>query len=82
MYLPSMPTEMRPVVLGCRIYVPVATHTGFNPRHPKTGGDGQLLEYVGSSIPFPRDEPHAKQLSRLSIAERYVDRDDYLKKYA
>ena len=64
------------------ISVPVATHTGFNPRHPKTGGDGQLLEYVGSSIPFPRDRAarEAADDPRLSIAERYADRDDYLKK--
>lgn len=64
------------------ITVPVATHTGFNPRHPKTGGEGQLLEYVGSSIPFPRDTAAREATGdpRRSIAERYTDRDDYLGK--
>ena len=41
-----------------------------------------MLEYVGSSIPFPKDRA-AREVAddpRLSIAERYADRDDYLKK--
>ena len=64
------------------VSVPVATHTGFNPRHPETGGTGQLLEYVGSTLPFAKDAEgrEATGDSRLSIAERYVDRDDYLTK--
>lgn len=62
------------------VAVPVATHTGFNPRNPETGGTGQLLEYVGSTLPFAKDaaEREASGDSRLSIAERYVGRDDYL----
>ena len=57
------------------VSVPVATHTGFNPRHPETGGNGQLLEYVGSTLPFAKDAEgrEATGDSRLSIAERYVD---------
>ena len=63
------------------VSVPVATHTGFNPRHPDTGGAGQLLEYVGSTVPFPRDsqERQATGDPRLSLAERYSSRDDYLR---
>ena len=38
------------------VSVPVATHTGFNVRHPASGGAGQILEYVGLTLPFPRDE--------------------------
>ena len=64
------------------ISVPVASHTGFNPRHADTGGAGELLEYIGSSIPFAKDAA-ARQANgdpRPSIAERYNDRDDYLSK--
>jgi hypothetical protein len=64
------------------VAVPVATHTGFNPRNPETGGTGQLLEYVGSTLPFAKNAAarEASGDSRLSIAERYVDRGDYLTK--
>jgi len=62
------------------IAVPVATHTGFNPRHPETGGAGQLLEYVGSSLPFAvtAAERSARGDPRPALAERYGSRDDYL----
>ncbi|MEC7574507.1 MAG: alpha/beta hydrolase domain-containing protein [Pseudomonadota bacterium] len=62
------------------VTVPVGTHTGFNPRHPDTGGVGQLLEYVGSTLPFAKSaaEREAANDPRLSIAERYESRDTYL----
>ena len=62
------------------VAVPVASHTGFNPRHRDTGGAGQLLEYVGSTIPFARDQAgrEATGDARPSIQERYASRDDYL----
>jgi hypothetical protein len=62
------------------VTVPVASHTGFNPRHADTGGEGQLLEYIGSTVPFARDKAarEANHDPRLSIAERYANRDDYL----
>ena len=62
------------------VAVPVATHTGFNPRHPETGGAGQLLEYIGSTVPFA-DTAAAREAAgdpRPSLAERYAGRDDYL----
>lgn len=64
------------------ITVPVATHTGFNPRDPSTGGTGQLLEYVGSTVPFAKDAAARAAVNdpRLSIAERYESRDAYLAK--
>ena len=64
------------------IAVPVATHTGFNPRHVNTGGAGQLLEYIGSTVPFAVDKQvrEASGDPRLSLAERYDDRNDYLRK--
>ena len=62
------------------VSVPVATHTGFNVRHPDSGGAGQILEYVGLSLPFAKDAQtrRAQRDPRPSIAERYGDRDDYL----
>jgi hypothetical protein len=48
--------------------VPVATHTGFNPRHLDSGGAGQILEYVGSTLPL------------ADLERRYADRDAYLER--
>ena len=50
------------------VSVPVGTHTGFNPRHPGSGGVGQLLEYVGSTRFFEAAE----------IERRYSDRNAYV----
>ncbi|MDD9982710.1 MAG: alpha/beta hydrolase domain-containing protein [Gammaproteobacteria bacterium] len=62
------------------VAIPVATHTGFNPRHPDTGGDGQILEYLGSTVPLARTAAAREAASdpRPSIAERYASRDAYL----
>ena len=67
-------------ILSPDVSVPVATHTGFNPRRADTGGSGQLLEYLGSTIPFAVDEV-ARELAgdlRPSLEARYAGRDDYL----
>lgn len=62
------------------VEVPVATHAGFNVRHRTTGGTGQLLEYVGLTLPFPRDAAARARTGdpRSAITERYPGRDDYL----
>ncbi len=62
------------------ISAPVATHTGFNVRHPESGGAGQILEYVGLSLPFAKDAAQREALGdpRPSLAERYGNREDYL----
>ena len=62
------------------VEVPIATHTGFNVRHPLSGGAGQLLEYVGLTLPFPRDAGERIRTGdpRPAIAERYSGRADYL----
>src|SRR5215471_5407325 len=59
--------------------VPVATHTAWNPRQPETGGDGQLLDMLGSTVPLAltRAERERTGDPRPSIEERYADRDDY-----
>jgi hypothetical protein len=61
------------------VSVPLATYTGWNPRHPKTGGPGQLLNMMGSTIPFAATaaERQASDDPRPSIEERYASRDDY-----
>jgi hypothetical protein len=68
--------------------VPLATHTGWNLRHPDVGGAGQILASGGASggtlngatIPFPatREARLATGDTRRSVAERYASRDDYL----
>ena len=62
------------------VEVPVATHTGFNPRHCASGGEGQILEYLGSTVPlFPTAAGRmAATDSRRSLAERYASREAYL----
>ncbi|MBI3326997.1 MAG: hypothetical protein HYZ81_09890 [Nitrospinae bacterium] len=70
--------------------VPLATHTGWNLRHPDIGGAGQILStggasggtLVGSTIPFPatREAREAAGDPRRSIAERYPSREDYLER--
>lgn len=62
------------------VTVPVATHTGFNPRHRDTGGPGELLEYIGSTVPFAPTEADraAANDPRPSLAQRYAGRGDYL----
>lgn len=60
--------------------VPVATFTGWNPRHPDQGAPGDLMAMMGSTLPFART-PAERQASgdpRPSLAERYGDRDGYL----
>jgi hypothetical protein len=61
------------------VAVPVATHTGWNARHPSIGSPEQLVRYVGSTVPFAPDKA-ARQASgdpRPSLAERYASRDEY-----
>jgi hypothetical protein len=60
--------------------VPLATYTGWNPRHPDTGGAGQILAMMGSTLPFLTTAA-ARQAAddpRPSIAERYPSREEFL----
>ncbi len=63
------------------IAVPLATHTGWTRRHPDIGGVQQLLMFAGGTIPFAAHEAQRSATGdpRPSIAERYHDRDDYLR---
>jgi hypothetical protein len=62
------------------VVVPLATHTGWNLRHPEIGGAEQRLVFAGATLPFPRTraEREATGDARRSIAERYRSRDAYL----
>ncbi|MDG2114092.1 MAG: alpha/beta hydrolase domain-containing protein, partial [Actinomycetota bacterium] len=61
------------------VAVPVATNAGWNPRHPDTGAVGEILEYVGSTVPFAATEADRAETGdpRPSIAARYANEDDY-----
>jgi hypothetical protein len=60
--------------------VPVATYTGWNPRHSRTGGPDQLIAMQGSTFPLPATAADRQRNGdpRRSIAERYRDRKEYL----
>ena len=60
--------------------VPLATHTGWNPRHPDQGAPGDLMQMMGSTLPFARTRAEREKNGdpRLSIAERYPTRAAYL----
>jgi hypothetical protein len=62
--------------------VPLATYTGWNPRHPSQGAPGDLMSMMGSTLPFPhtRAERETRRDPRSSIAERYGSRSDYLER--
>jgi hypothetical protein len=67
---------IRPVELGA----PLATFTGWNPRHPDQGAPGDLMSMMGSTLPFAatRAAREASGDSRPSIEERYGSRAAYL----
>jgi hypothetical protein len=62
------------------VAVPLATYTGWNLRSAKIGSPDQLFSMQGSWIPFAVDKTHRAGDPRLSIAERYASRDEYLAK--
>jgi hypothetical protein len=81
-YVSAVDTDANEVA-GIRVpdvSVPVATHTGWMPRHPDTGGAGQFLDMMGTTLPFAATEPERAERGdpRPSIAARYRDRDDYV----
>jgi hypothetical protein len=62
--------------------VPLGTYTGWNVAVPRLSALRYLAGLVGSFEPFPltREAREANGDDRLSIAERYRDRQDYLNK--
>jgi hypothetical protein len=67
---------IRPVELAA----PLATFTGWNPRHPEQGAPGDLMQMMGSTLPFPRTPAERERRGdpRASIQERYGSRSEYL----
>ena len=64
--------------------VPLATYTGWNLRDPSAGDAEARTAFLGSDFPFAKTAEERKALGdpRLSIADRYTGRDDYLARYA
>ncbi|MCH7843001.1 MAG: hypothetical protein IID01_09570 [Chloroflexi bacterium] len=62
------------------VAVPLATVTGWNLRHPDTGGPGQTHQLLGSTVPFAftKQERQDNSDPRPSIEERYASKEDYL----
>jgi hypothetical protein len=62
------------------IAVPLATHTGWNYRHPAIGSPSRLASEIGSYLPLPRTKADRERSGdgRRSIEERYANRAEYL----
>ena len=62
--------------------VPLATVTGWNPRHPEQGAPGDLMQMMGTTVPFARTRAQREQSGdpRPAVAERYPSREIYLQK--
>jgi hypothetical protein len=62
------------------VAVPLATTTGWNFRAERIGNPSTIVALLGSYFPFPktRAERESRADPRLSIAERYSGREDYL----
>jgi Alpha/beta hydrolase domain len=66
------------------VAVPLATQTGWNYRDATSGAPDRLAGEIGSYIAFPRTKADRERTGdpRLSIEERYRNRDEYLGKFA
>jgi len=62
------------------LLAPLATYCGWNVRHPDQGVPGDLMQMMGSTLPFPRTrmERELRGDPRSAIAERYASREVYL----
>jgi len=66
------------------IAVPLATYAGWNYRDQSTGAADRLAGEIGSYIPFARTRGQRDRNGdpRLSIEERYKNRDEYIGRIA
>lgn len=66
------------------IAVPLATQAGWNYRNQSIGAPDRLAGEIGSYIPFARTKAERERTNdpRLSIEERYKNRDEYVGKSA
>ncbi|MDE3201333.1 MAG: hypothetical protein KGN79_10485 [Acidobacteriota bacterium] len=65
------------------ITVPLATYTGWNLRDPSIGAPRERVSFEGSFLPFAHTKAERERSGdpRLSIAERYNSRTEYLEKF-
>jgi hypothetical protein len=66
------------------IAVPLATQAGWNYRDASIGAPERLAGEIGTYLPFPRTRADRERNAdpRLSIEERYRNRDEYVGKFA
>jgi Alpha/beta hydrolase domain len=66
------------------IAVPLATQAGWNYRDASIGAPDRLAGEIGSYIPFPHTKAERDRASdpRMSIEERYRNRDEYVGRFA
>jgi hypothetical protein len=66
------------------LQVPLATYTGWNLRDASIGADDLRLSFLGSFIPLARTAADRGKSGdpRLSVAERYASREQYMGKFA
>jgi hypothetical protein len=59
--------------------VPLGTYTGWNLRQPRFGAGDQIDRWVGSFLPFARDDTAREATGdpRASLTARYADRTAY-----
>ena len=69
-------------IRGPELAAPLATLTGWNPRHPEQGAQGDLMSMMGSTLPFALTQAQRERSGdpRQSIAERYASRTAYLER--
>lgn len=65
------------------LQVPLASYTGWNLRDPSIAASDLRLSFYGSFIPFAKTKAEREKTGdpRLSIAERYGSREDYMRKF-
>jgi len=66
------------------LQVPLASYTGWNLRDPSIGAGDLRLSFYGSFIPFAKTAAEREKSGdpRLSVAERYASREEYVGKFA
>ena len=66
-----------------QITVPLATYASWNLRDPSIGAPTQRVSFELSYIPFPKTAADREKTGdpRLSIAERYKSRADYMARF-
>jgi Alpha/beta hydrolase domain len=83
-FVPSVDADGNdvPGIRAAELAAPLATYTGWNPRHPEQGAAGDLMSMLGSTIPFAatRAAREAAGDPRPSREERYASRAVYLER--